>query len=362
MARPTSNRREFLQGRSAADALLELVDAGSAGAISEPVSQAATYLVQYGRRAMACQFQLFLNAGQYADALPVALEALDLIDALEEQLTVYRPTSEVMEINRRAASEPVLVEQRLCQLLDKALQLHHSTQGAYDVTAGSLSKVWGFYRRQGAIPCEADLQAALANVGSQWISLNPLEQAIRFARPGIELNLGSIGKGYALDRCAEMLTERGFEHYLWHGGQSSVLARGNRGAGDQQGWLVAVADPLRPGKHLAQVRLRNRAMGTSGAGTQFFRHGGRRYGHILDPRTGWPAEGVYSVTVVADTAAEADALSTAFYVMGPHETAAFCRQHEGIGVLMIVPASDRHGERVITQGIDEADITLIRSV
>jgi thiamine biosynthesis lipoprotein len=360
MPAPRSNRREFLQGRAAADALLELVDPAEPSALSHPDRPASTYLVQYGRRAMACQFQLFVNAGQYADALPVALQALDLVDALEEQLTVYRDTSEVMEINRRAFNEPVLVERRLCELLAQALRLHHQTDAAYDITAGPLSKVWGFYRRQGTVPAEADLQTALTNVGSQWIEIDVAEQTVRFKKPQLELNLGSIGKGYALDRCAELLAENGMEHYLWHGGQSSVLARGDRGAGDQQGWLIAVGDPLRPGKHLAQIRLHNQAMGTSGAGTQFFRHAGRRFGHILDPRTGWPAEGVYSVTVIGPTAAEADALSTAFYVMGPDAAAAYCQRHGGIGMLMVVPASNRRGERIVTEGINAADLTLLR--
>ncbi|HZL87916.1 MAG TPA: FAD:protein FMN transferase, partial [Pirellulaceae bacterium] len=201
------------------------------------------------------------------------------------------------------------------------------------------------------------------------------------ARPGMELNLGAIGKGYALDRAADYLDSQGVHDFLIHGGASSVLARGERSevrgqrsdeseqnsrdkeqkSGDksqipdpksqidsnpqsairnpQSGWLVALKHPLKPDERLAEFTLVNQALGTSGSGTQFFHYQGKRYGHILDPRTGWPADKVLSATVIAPTAALADALSTAFYVGGIELAETYCRQHPEIAALLVTPSA-----------------------
>ena len=126
---------------------------------------------------------------------------------------------------------------------------------------------------------------------------------------------------------------------------------------EPRGWPVAIGDPLREGQTLATVRLRDRAMGTSGSANQFFVQDGRRYGHILDPRTGWPARGVYSASAVAPTATEADALSTAFYVMGFEATRQYCREHTEVGAVMVVPGpSESTPPRVRVIGAVEAEV------
>ncbi len=351
----TSSRRDFLIGQAAADAVADLAERAAADAAANPLAHGeeaeSAYLLQFGRRAMACQFEVFVPAGQHDRATELALEALDLVDALEAQLTVYRDSSEICDINRRASKEAVPVETRLFDLLAHAQRLHAETGGAYDITSGPLSKVWGFYRRQGELPEQTALEHALGCVGSQDLTLNAPEHTIRFERTGIELNLGSIGKGYALDRAAEVLAAGGMHDFLWHGGQSSILARGSHRAQSGGGWLISIGDPLRPRKTLARIRLRNRACGTSGSGAQFFRHEGRRFGHILDPRTGWPAEGVLSATALAPTAAQADALATAFYVMGPVATIAFCQSHPEIAAVLTCPRSGHAGVELVTAGL-----------
>jgi thiamine biosynthesis lipoprotein len=341
--RRTTHRRDFLKGRSAAGAIQDLVADRLApecapSRADEPVvasSAEQPYLLRFGRRAMACEFEVIVNAGQYPEAADHALAALDLVDELESQLTVYRDTSEISDINRRAHREPVVVESRLFALLEQALALHQATCGAYDVAAGSLVKVWGFYRRQGAVPTADALRAALACAGSNYLALDPVDCSVRFQRPDVELNLGAIGKGYALDRVAELLHAAGICDFLLHGGQSSILAHGGEGADRAQGWSIGLRDPLRPGRRLAELRVHDRAIGTSGAAVQFFRHEGRRYGHILDPRTGWPAEGVLTATAIAPSAAEADALATAFYVLGGDAALDYCARHPEIGVVIV---------------------------
>ena len=126
------------------------------------------------------------------------------------------------------------------------------------------------------------------------------------------MSLGAVGKGYALDRARSVLRASGVQHALLSAGGSSIVALGGRG----DGWVVDVVSPLRPGRPIATLSLRNAALGTSGAGEQFVVQDGRRYGHVIDPRTGWPVDGTLSASVVASDAARADALSTAFLVGG----------------------------------------------
>jgi thiamine biosynthesis lipoprotein len=341
--RPQSTRREFLQGKAATDALVDLV-AGPAGeserAPDRATATSETYLLKLSRAAMACQFEFSFNAGQYVDANEMGLLALDLVDRLEDQLSVFRPHSEISRLNRHAGDEPIEVEPQLFRLLQLAVKIHRETSGAYDITAGPLSRVWGFTDRAGAIPSDADLAAARERVGSHLLEFDDANGRVRFGRSGLEINLGSIGKGYALDRCAELLNAAGIHDFLLHGGASSVLARGTHAAlMPQPGWLVGVPDPLRPRRRLGQLRVVDRALATSGAGVQFFVDDERRYGHILDPRTGRPATGVIAATVIAPTAAEADALSTAFYVMGPKGAREYCQSHPQVAALLLCPGS-----------------------
>lgn len=303
-------------------------------------SEPDRYLVKYSRRAMACAFEIWLNAGQYPADGDVALSALDLIESLEEQLTVFRDSSEISRLNQAAPLQPTEVEPRLFHLLAQCIDLWRLTRGAFDITAGPLTDLWGFKRREGRLPESGEIDTALCRIGSQHLELDFERQTVRFDQPGIEINLGAIGKGYALDRCAEQFAAAGIHDYLIHGGNSSVLARGSRAAGDERGWHVGVRNPLRPQEYLGEILVRDKALSTSGSGTQFFERDGKRFGHLLDPRTGWPATGVLSVTALAQTAAEAEALSTACYVLGPADTGQLLAQHPRFGCLMICPGND----------------------
>lgn len=307
-------------------------------------------LTSIRRRAMACEFEVQLAADRRDGSTERVLAALDLVESLEEQMTIYRADSEVLRINRQAADGPVPVEPRLFAMFQLAERLHRETSCAFDVTSGPLSEVWGFSRRQGRLPSDAEIAAALARVGMEGVVLDARNHSIAFRRPGLSLHLNSIGKGYALDRMAELLDgDRDNDgdrvgDYLLHGGRSSVLARGDCPGGGKAGWTIGVPHPLRPGERLTEVTLVNEALGTSGSGTQFFEHAGRRYGHLLDPRTGWPADGVYSATAIAATAAEADALSTAFYILGPAKVERYCAERPEVAAVLVCPADVSHAD------------------
>lgn len=405
MNSPDSSRRDFVTGRSLksevevgaeriGDALLGgVADGDRAAPASGPT-------VQLGTRAMACDFHVVLNPGPDSSIETWhASDALNLIHGLEDQMTVYRETSDLLEINRIAADKAVPVEQRLFELLLDAKRICEATGGAFDPTSQPVVELWRRCRDESRLPSEAELAAALSRVGIEYVEFggrdagemegragddsagrhphpDPLrldgerellrgalpERTVRFTRPGVELNLNGIGKGYALDRAAELLrgSESGYgiSNWLLHGGHSSVLARGEHigPGGPLSGWPVGIRNPLFPDERFATLLLRNQAMGTSGSGVQFFRVGGKRYGHVLDPRTGWPVDHLLSVTVLAGSAAEADALSTAFFVMGLEKTIEFCQNRPEVQAVLIPPPRRGRTLEPVLCGIPEEDL------
>ena len=342
-------RREFLRGRRdealiAGDADSDNFDRNVAPSAGDDPTN-APYLLKIGRRAMACQFQIMVNAGKYETATETAIEALDRVDQLEQLLTVYHDDSEVSQLNRLATGDYSFVSPELADLLRLSLRLNKITDGAFDITAGPLAEVWAVARHKSALPGEAEIKQALQRLGCQHLAFDEQEETVKFLRSGIALDFGGIGKGYALDDGASILESDGLLDFLFHGGRSSVLARGKctDASAGESAWRVGVIHPLRPSQRLAEVRLENCALSTSGSQTQSFTFGGRRFGHVLDPRTGWPAEGVLSVTVVAPTAAEADALSTALFVLGVDRGVEVCEQHPEYGAIFVAPGN-RAGE------------------
>lgn len=270
---------------------------------------------------MACRFEIALS-GEDAPFVPAARAALDEVDRIEDRLTVFRETSALSAINRRAGRDPVTADDDLFALLETCRALHVETEGAFDITTTPLSRCWGFLRRQGRLPAAAEVEAARAQVGMEAVDLDAERRTVRFHRPGLELNLGAVGKGHALDRVGRLLRARGVQHALVSAAGSSVLAIGGR-AGD---WQIDVGS-RHLGRRLGHLRLRDGALGTSGAGLQFVEVDGKRYGHVLDPRTGWPASGTLAATVVTASAAAADALSTAFLVGGTALAERYCAAH-----------------------------------
>ena len=244
-------------------------------------------------------------------------------------------------------------------MLELARDLHAATDGAFDVASGALVRAWGFLQRQGRTPDEQDLAAALAASGTARLELDLAGRRARLTATGAELNPGGIGKGWAIDRAVASLEAAGVPSGLVHGGQSSVRALGSQGSAltGRAGWKVGLRHPLRAGRRLATITLVDRAVGTSGSGTQFFVERGRRLGHILDPRSGRPAEGVLSATVLAPSAAEADALATALYVLGRSEIARIAPPGGDVAAVLVLP--EPAGRlRMVVANLDPAELAI----
>lgn len=332
-----ANRRDFLTGRALQAEIeqraQELGDALIENLEPRPIPKSGP-LVKLSTRAMACEFHVMLNAGRdSAVETWHASDALDVVHRMEDLMTVYREHSPLIDLNRRAAAEEVEVDAVLFEVLQLALQLARETDGAFDPTAMPLVRVWRHARAENRIPTQEEIDAAKSLTGFENVALDVDRRAVAFNKVGIELQLNAIGKGFALDRAADVLKEHEIANWLLHGGHSSVLASGDHFG--QGGWPVGVRNPLFPDEQLATVLLKNEAMGTSGNSVQFFRWQGRRFGHILDPRTGWPADSLLQATVLAPTSAEADALSTAFFVMGLEKAQVLCQNRPAIKALLV---------------------------
>ena len=283
---------------------------------------AAGALLRVHRTAMACRVEVALAEEDGRD-VAAARAALDEADRVERLLTVFRESSEVSRINREASGGAAAVDAEVYALLSRCRHLHAATGGAFDITSTPLSRCWGFLKRKGQVPPDADIETARALVGMGRVDFDDEALSIRFARAGMQLNLNAVGKGYALDRMARVLRKDGVRHALLSAGGSSVVAVGGR----RGGWPIDIRSPLVSRSPIARLRLHDGAMGTSGPGEQFVIAGGTRYGHVIDPRTGRPARGVLSASVVGADGATADALSTAFFVGGCELAASYCAAH-----------------------------------
>jgi thiamine biosynthesis lipoprotein len=276
---------------------------------------------------MATRFEIVLPGADEVRLRAAGEAALDEIERLEAQLSFYRPDSELTRINNRAAMEPVRVEPQLFELLERAKRIHQLTEGAFDPTIAPLLRAWGFVGATGHLPRSEELESARAVTGMHLVTLDRGEGTVRFERAGVRIDLGAIGKGYAIERAAETLSELGILSGIIHGGTSTAYALGT--PPDGLGWKVAIPRPDTgsrialnqhsgngPSPPLAVVSLRDQAMSISAVWGKAFESDGRLFGHVLDPRLGSPVAGAVMAATVTKSATDADAYSTALLVLG----------------------------------------------
>jgi FAD:protein FMN transferase len=338
-------RREFLRP----DKLLQSVDKLGRDLLESATKierWASTPVVSLKRPAMACQFEVQFAADERERS--AAMRAFADIDDLEAQMTVYRDDSDLSRINAGAYPDPMRVEPLLFALLTRCERMTRETEGAFDITAGPLIRAWGFRRRQGREPDPDELQLVLDRVGMSKVAFDHDRRTVCFDRFGMELNLGAVGKGYALDRVAPRFKHAGYRGVLLGAGRSSVLGAG-RPAWDDA-WRVDVLHPMDQERGLFRVALRDQGLSTSGVSEQFFESHGRRLGHVIDPRSGQPVEGMLQVTVVAPDATQAEALSTAFFVNGVDWARRYCNDHPNIGAVVIPDPGPNRAIQPVTLG------------
>lgn len=335
-----SSRRDFLKRTSP--------PSEPTAALQVPVAGATVHVAT---TAMGCEFAVILNTGSHDQAHQVS-EALQACANVESWLSHFKPDSDLSNVNRNAAEQRVKVDPEFFELMQEANRLSQQTDFAFDIATGSLVQLWKQCRSSHRIPTEEEVAQIVNGSGSQFIELNESDFTIRLTSPSVQLDPGAIGKGYALDQAAHWMNvmEDTPNDYLIHGGHSSLVASGRHE--NLEGWPVGIGNPLLTQKRLGTILLKDVAMSTSGSNIQFFRHEGKRYGHILDPRTGWPVSESLSVTVVAKSAMLADVLSTAFFVLGPQRSLEILERFPDVGVIMIPPPSAGTKIRPIVRGIE----------
>jgi thiamine biosynthesis lipoprotein len=246
--------------------------------------------------------------------------AFEEVRRLDQVMSNYREDSEWSRINSLAFKEAVPVSQETFDLLERCLAFSRTSEGAFDITVGPLMKVWGFYKGTGHVPHRAEIRDAMARVGWRYIQLDRQNRSVRFLRAGLNIDPGGIGKGYAVDRMVGILRKGGITSGIISAGRSSIYGIGAP-PNEPRGWRVAIPNPRERGKEAFEVFLKNESMSTSGSSEKFFVAGGTTYSHIMNPRTGFPAQGMLLVSVVSPQTLDSEAWTKPFFIMGREWTA-----------------------------------------
>lgn len=267
--------------------------------------------------------------------------ALDEIERIEQIASEWRPTSELSQLNDAAGGAMRPLSPELFEILQRSKVIAEATDGAFDPSFYGVGQLWKFDPGS-APPRPEEISARLSLVDWRGIELDPNTREGRLQRPGMKLGLGAIAKGYGVDRAALVLVQHGFHHHIVEGGGDTYVS-GTKG---DKPWMVGIQRPDRPGS-AAAIPTTDRAIVTSGNYQRFFEHDGKRYAHILDPKTGWPIpedRSAQSVTLLAKDATDADAYATAIAVMGPEKGMAFIEAHPDLEAVIIT----RSGEMLVS--------------
>ena len=311
---------------------------------AEPVSAEKPILRVMQHIAMNADVELVMYGDPDMDPealVEVGRAVFDAIDRLEGRISRWKADSYTSLVNRTASKQPVVVAQELMDILLEAKRFYETTDGVFDVTVGPLLERWGFYAKKGgAVPSPEELAKIKEHIGFNHVILNPTKRTVFFDKAGVRIDFGGIGKGLALDYGAAILRENDIKAARIHIGFSTIRAIGVPPG--KSGWTVDINSPYNTEEDtlIATIDIRNESLSTSSRTERYVEIDGHRYGHIIDPRTGMPAEGVLSATAIAPTGLESDALSTSFYVMGLEKTREYCELHSEVRAMLVVEKDD----------------------
>ncbi len=300
------------------------------------------------RISMACAYTIVVYGRDAQSLAQIVNAAFDEVDRIDRLMSHYKPESPLSRINREASQGWVKVEPELFDFIIECLKYSRESDGAFDITVGPLMKSWGFFRGEGRLPNETELAEAAGKVGYRHVITNQKNKTIRFDRPGVELDLGGIAKGYAVDRVIGLLKRRGIEKALVNACGSTVYGLG--APPGRAGWEVEIQDPMDQKKAAATVILNNRTLSVSGSYEKFFEVDGERYSHVMDPRTGRPVRDVSSVAVLTESGTAGDALDNVFYVLGVEKSREYLKKIRGTEVFFFLPEQGKKWKLVMVHG------------
>jgi thiamine biosynthesis lipoprotein len=288
---------------------------------------------------MGTQFGIQVVAADESRAREAIDAAFAEVARVEEALSEWRETSEISAVNRAAGGDPVAVGPELLDVLQRSVRASELTEGAFDVTFASCGHLWSFADPR--IPNRSELDACLPRVDFRRIEIDPERSSVFLPHSEMRIGIAGIGKGYGVDRAAEVLESHGITDYIVDGGGDVRL----RGRNLERPWSVGIAHPRQRGELLGTVELDRGSVVSSGDYMSFFERDGVRYHHILDPATGMPAREAIAVTVIAPEATEADALATGLFVMGPERGLRLVESLPGVEALLLTDDLTVHASR-----------------
>ncbi|AKP51775.1 FAD:protein FMN transferase [Cyclobacterium amurskyense] len=262
---------------------------------------------------MGSRFDITVVAEDYITAKNYIESGIEEIDRIEKLISSWDENSQTSEINKYAGIKPVKVEAELFNLIERAMMISKLTDGAFDITYASMDKIWKFDGSMRKMPSEEDIRASVTKVGYNNILLDKEKLTVFLKIKGMKIGFGAIGKGYAADMAKKLLLAKGVTSGIINA-SGDMNSWGKQVDGNE--WKVAITNPLNKNKVFALLPISNGAVVTSGDYEKYVEFNGKRYSHIIDPRTGYPSTGIISVTVFAPKAELADALATSVFVMG----------------------------------------------
>ena len=294
---------------------------------------------------MGSRFDITISAKSEAEAEAYIDMAVAEIDRIENVLSEWREETPVSEINRNAGIKPVKVSQELFDITERALQFSKLTDGAFDISFASMDRIWKYDGTMTEMPSDASVKASVKKVGYRNIVLDKENKTIFLKEPGMKIGFGSIGKGYAADKTKELMLSKGVPAGIINA-SGDMNSWGKQPDGKE--WTVGITNPMNQNKVFATFPLSDSAVVTSGDYEKFVILDGKKYSHIIDPRTGYPARGISSVTVFATSAELANGLSTAIMVMGKEAGINLIDQIKGMSCVIV----DENGHIFYSKAID----------
>lgn len=281
---------------------------------------------------LSSPFELTVVANDTIQANILIDEGIAEVKRIENLISDWIPTTLISEINRNAGIRPVKVTPELYDLVERAIKISEITSGAFDISYASMDRIWKFDGSMKAMPTHEAIKKSVAKIGYKKIILDAQERTIFLKETGMKLGLGGIGQGYIADKVNELLVSKGCQSGLINV-SGDIKAWGKQPNGES--WTVAIINPVNKNKVFATFPLENSAVETSGNYEKYVTFNGKRYSHIIDPRTGYPASGVVSVSVFAKQTEVADALATGVFVLGVDVGLNLVNQLKGIGCIIV---------------------------
>ncbi|MGB2555108.1 MAG: FAD:protein FMN transferase [Flavobacteriaceae bacterium] len=276
-------------------------------------SSHAQQLFQKKFQKMGSSFEITVVDSQEDRALEMIALAIEEIDRIERLISSWQLTSETTEINQNAGLKAVVVSKELLELISRANIISDLVYGNFDISYASIDHLWNFNGKEVELPSEEILQKAVAKIGYKKIQIDTDQQTVFLPQKGMKIGFGAIGKGYAADRVKRLLISKGVKAGIVNA-SGDMSAWGKQPNGDP--WQIGLVNPMNKNKVFSWFSLNENAVVTSGDYERYLTIAGKRYGHIINPKTGKPSQGVISCTVFAPKAELADALATAIFVMG----------------------------------------------